>query len=250
MQPTVPELKKRIKHILCDLDGTLIYSGDFRVYLDFISKTLPNLKRHQGWRAAIRALKESQSILKIPSTLETNLERMIAVFQKHLKLEREQAIEELRVSMDVIFPKLKGHFGKMEGAAEFVAWAHQKYTLTLATNPVWSVELVKLRMSWGGINPDAFTSITTADRMHATKPNLEYYREILAQEGFDPSECLLVGNEREMDLPATQTGIAVFLIRLNAGELSCIQDPSSKEPGAWRGNYQHLQTMLEKNSSV
>jgi FMN phosphatase YigB (HAD superfamily) len=242
--------KTRFKNLLCDLDGTLIDSGDLRVHLDFIRRSLPGLKRHQGWKAAIRALKESQSILKIPSTIETNFERLISVFQKNFKLDREQAIEEMKNNVDGAFAKLEGHFGEMMGASQFVDWAHGKYTLTLATNPAWSVDIVKLRMRWGGINPDFFQSITTADRMHASKPTLEYYREILLQEKFEAADCLLIGNEREMDLPATGAGIAVFLIRTQAKALTCIEVPSEKSPGAWRGNYTHLQQFLEKNSGL
>ena len=246
---TVPLPKTRFKNLLCDLDGTLIYSGDIRVHLEFIGRSLPGLKRHQGWKAAIRALKESQNILKIPSTIETNFERLVSVFQKHFKLDREQAIEEMKNNIGNAFSKLEGHFGEMKGASKFIEWAHGKYTLTLATNPVWSIDIVKMRMRWGGINPDFFQSITTADRMHASKPSLEYYREILSQENFEAADCLLVGNERVMDLPATGAGIAVFLIRTGAKELSCIEAPSKKSPGAWRGSYTHLEAFLEKNST-
>jgi FMN phosphatase YigB (HAD superfamily) len=242
--------QKRIRHVLCDLDGTLIYSGDARINLEFIGRTLPKLKIHQGWRAAVKVLKDSQSILKIPSSIETNFERLLSVFQKNLKLDRESAIGAMKMSMDDVFPKLQGHFGEMKGAKEFLEWATENYSLVLATNPVWSIELVKLRMRWGGINPDLFQSITTADRMHACKPSVEYYQEILAQEKFDPSECLLIGNDREMDLPATDAGIGVFLIRLNAKNQTCSYPPSKTCPGAWRGNYTHLRSLLEMNTSI
>ena len=246
---TAPSLPKtHFKNLLCDLDGTLIDSGDLRVHLEFLSRTLPSLKRHQGWKAAVLALKEGAEILKIPSTLETNYERVVGSFQKHLKLDRIGALEAMKLSITDVFPSLQKHFGEMKGAAEFIKWAKGKYSLTVATNPVWSLELVKLRMRWGGIDPDDFASITTADRMHACKPSPEYYREILSQEKFAASECLLIGNEREMDLPATQVGIAVFLIRLNAKSMTCIEKPGAKSPGAWRGNYKHLQSFLEANA--
>ena len=241
--------KTQLKHILCDLDGTLIYSGDARVHLTFFWKTVQSLKRHQGLRAAIRTLNESRSILKIPSVVESNFERLIQVFQKNLKLNYAEAIEEMKISVADIFPTLKSHFGEIKGAAEFVSWASAHYDLTLATNPVWSIDLVKLRMRWGGINPDFFKSITTSDRMHSCKPTREYYREILLLENWKAEDCLLIGNERAMDLPATRVGIAVFLIRPKHKELICIETPSSKSPGAWSGTYQHLQDFLETNQS-
>ena len=217
------------------------------VQFEFIWHTLPLMKRHQGWKAAYEALKESQEIIKIPSATDTNYERVVKCFQSHLKLSREDAEAELKLSLNTVFPKLKTHFGEIKDAAKFLFWAKERYTLTLTTNPVWSLDLVQMRMRWGGIDPAYFTSVTTADRMHACKPSPEYYREVLSQENFSAHECLLIGNERKMDLPATQVGIAVFLIRPETNELTCIQEPTDAQPGAWRGNYSHLKTWLTQN---
>ena len=241
--------KKRFTHLLCDLDGTLIDSGGLMVQFEFIWRTLPLMKRHQGWKAAYEALKEGQEILKTPSSTQTNEERVIESFQKHLKLSKEEAKAELKMSLAQVFPKLKSHFGEIKDAAQFLKWAKDQYSLTLATNPVWSLDLVQMRMRWGGIDPAFFDRVTTADRMHACKPCPEYYREVLAQESYEASDCLLIGNERKMDLPATQVGIAVFLIRPEAASITCIEEPSPTHPGAWRGSYPQLKLWLIENQT-
>lgn len=238
------------KHLLMDLDGTLIHSGNFLVHLEFIGRILPLMKQDKGWRAAWNSLKEGQDALKLKSKDKTNQERLIDIFEKHLGLPRDVAEKRLFDSLLKVFPKLESHFGKIPGAAKFIEWAKDHYTMTLATNPVWPIELAHMRMRWGGINPDYFSSVTTSDRMHACKPDVEYYQEILEQEKFEASECLLIGNERKMDLPATRAGIAVFLVRPDARDLSVIEKPGLKlpsgalSPGAWRGNYSHLKSML------
>ncbi len=237
-------MKQHYKNLLLDLDGTLINSGNFLLHIEFIARILPLMKRHRGWRAVWDGLKESQSVLKIPSKEKTNQERLIDAFEKHLQLSHEDASIEIFQSIMKVFPKLKSHFGKIDGAAKFVDWAKNHYTLTLATNPVWPIELVHMRMIWGGINPEHFRSVTTSDRMHACKPTIQYYQELLAQEKFEPGDCLLIGNERKMDLPATKAGIAVFLIRPDAKVMTCIQKPTEKVAGAWRGNYAQLKKML------
>jgi FMN phosphatase YigB (HAD superfamily) len=242
--------RTRFKNLLCDLDGTLIDAGGIGVHFEFISRTLPLMKRHQGWMAAYKALSKGAEELKKPSRTKTNRERLIETFARHLKLPQEEAARELEQSLGEVFPKLKPHFGKITGAAKFLDWAKEHYPIILATNPVWPVELVHLRMNWGGITPGIFRSITTADRMHACKPSQEYYLEILKQESFEASECLMIGNERKMDLPATRVGVAVFLIRPEASALTCIEAPTGTHPGAWRGNYQHLKSLLLTNQEA
>lgn len=236
--------RPNFKHLLLDLDGTLIHSGNFLVHLEFIGRILPLMRHQKGWRAAWNSLKEGQDALKLKSKEKTNHERLVTIFERHLSLPRAEAEKKLFESLLQVFPKLKSHFGKIPGAAPFIEWAKSRYTLTLATNPVWPIELNHMRMRWGGINPDDFKSITTADRMHACKPDVEYYEEVLEQEGFLANDCLLVGNERKMDLPATRAGIAVFLIRPDAKQMTTIEIPNSNSPGAWRGNYQHLKQWL------
>ncbi len=245
----ISEPKTKFSHLFCDLDGTLIDSGGIGVQAEFIGRTLPVLKKHQGWRAAYLALKEGQDALKKPSKTETNFERMLTVFQKRLKLSRDDAEKEMRSWLDQVFPKLENHFGEIKGAAKFLEWAKTKYGLTLTTNPVWPIDLVHMRMRWGGIDPTYFKSVTTVERMHSCKPTADYYLEVLNQEMLDAEKVLLIGNERTMDLPATKVGIAVFLIRVDAKSLSCIQAPTEKNPGAWRGNYTHLKKWLLENDS-
>jgi len=239
--------QKRFKNLLLDLDGTLIHSGNFLVHIEFIAKILPLMKGHRGWKAAWKGLSEGNDVFKVPSKEKTNKERLLDIFSKHLGLKYEDAETAVFKSMMEVFPTLKSHFGKIPGAAKFIEWAKENYTLTLATNPVWPIELVHMRMRWGGIDPSDFRSITTSDRMHACKPTRDYYEELLEQEKFKAEDCLLIGNERKMDLPATRVGIAVFLVRPDANALTCIECPTDKNPGAWRGSYNHLKEMLQSN---
>ena len=241
--------KTKFQHLLCDLDGTLIDSGGLRVQFEFIWKTLPLMKKHQGWKAAYHALKDGQDVIKLPSSTHTNHERLVDTFSKHLKLSLPEAETTLLQNLSAVFPQLKSHFGKIAGAAKFLEWANDHYTLTLATNPVWPLDLVHLRMKWGGISPDYFKVITTADRMHACKPTPEYYQELLKMEGFKSETCLMIGNDRKMDLPATKIGVAVFLLVVDAKELSCIEIPGENSPGAWSGSYAHLKAFLSQNSN-
>jgi FMN phosphatase YigB (HAD superfamily) len=55
--------------------------------------------------------------------------------------------------------------------------------------------------------------------MSTSKPNSAYYREIATRIGCAPSECVMVGNEVEMDiLPARRVGMKTFWVT-DAGAL-------------------------------
>ena len=127
-------------------------------------------------------------------------------------------------------------------------WARLKYGLTLATNPVWPPEIIEMRVKWAGIDPSVFGFITHVRAMHAIKPRPEYYQEILDLQGLKAEDCLLIGDNVKMDLPATRAGIRVFIINSKPKDakikihLSSIPEARAL---AWKGSYMELRTLLE-----
>ena len=67
-------------------------------------------------------------------------------------------------------------------------------------------------MQWAGIDPKIFSAMTHVRKMRACKPAARYYEDILEQQGLKPDECLLIGDNTKMDLPATKVGIRVFIV--------------------------------------
>ena len=145
-----------------------------------------------------------------------------------------------------IFPKLEKHFKPMPGAREFLKWAREHYTLRLATNPVWPIEIIEMRVRWAGLDPSIFEEITHVRRMHAIKPHPDYYSEILNVAKLNASECLLIGNDPVNDLSATKVGVSVFLLR----DLKKMQTLPirPKRAQAWAGTYGHLRQLLDLQS--
>ena len=107
-----------------------------------------------------------------------------------------------------------------------------------------------LRLEWAGIEPKIFKNITHAAVMHAVKPTNEYYQEVLALEKLKPTDCLLIGNEYEMDLPATQVGIPVFIVTQEVPKKSrhakIIKRPVGSAQ-AWEGSFKSLRILLERS---
>ncbi len=89
----------------------------------------------------------------------------------------------------------------MPGARDFVHWAYERFPLVLATEPIWKREIIEHRVRWSGLDPALFRFISHASVMHACKPSVEYYLELLALNDLRAQDCLMVGNEPRMDLP-------------------------------------------------
>ena len=93
-------------------------------------------------------------------------------------------------------------------------------------------------MRGAGLDPGCFGFVTTAVNMTACKPHLSYFEQILAHENLRAEDCLMVGNEKEMDLPASQLGIPVYLLDPGRPLLTV-------GPRVWRGGFPELRGLLE-----
>ncbi len=235
-----------VKHLLVDLDGTLLGNRNLYLSYDFVRQALSSLKVYGGMTKAARLLLSIGRELKKTSTDLTNDIRIVETFSRQMNISIEEARKVLRDSVMTIFPTLEKHFYPIQGAKEFLDWASPRFPLTLATNPIWPPEIIELRVKWAGIDPSIFADITHVRRMHAYKPSRQYYEEILEQNGLNANDCLLIGDNLKMDLPATRVGIRVFIVG-DYKNLTPIQTSNAKAQ-AWKGNYPALRKLLESLS--
>lgn len=112
------------------------------------------------------------------------------------------------------FPTLKHVARRVDIANDVVQEIAQNVkTVVLATNPIFPEVAIRERLTWAGVNSDHFSLITSYEKMHACKPNSEYYREICALVGIRPENCLMVGNDYDMDIvPAAAIGMHTYLV--------------------------------------
>jgi len=87
--------------------------------------------------------------------------------------------------------------------------------IVVATNPIFPMTAIKQRLEWAGVSDIPFKHITSYEKSHFCKPNIEYYQEILQQIACRPEECLMVGNDVEEDLAAGKIGIKTYLVTDN-----------------------------------
>jgi FMN phosphatase YigB (HAD superfamily) len=240
----------RTRHLLVDLDGTLLSARDLPLTIDFITQVIRAFRPHFPWYRTIQTLRALNADLHRPAPEGlrdlTNDRRAAHILAAQVGVTVEAAERILRETIPVIFPSLKRHFYPRRNALEFLAWARETYgpaNLTLATNPVWPEDLVRLRMEWAGIDPGLFGWISHAGVMHACKPTQEYYVEVLRLRGLESADCALVGNDLKMDVPATRLGIPVFIV---SDDPRLVRLPVEKGAApAWRGDFAAIRRALE-----
>ena len=111
------------------------------------------------------------------------------------------------------FQKIKDVCGFAPEASKVVKQLKEKgFRVALATNPLFPVVATESRIRWAGLEPKDFELFTTYETSRYCKPNLDYYRDVLAQLGVTPEECLMVGNDVGEDMIASRLGMKVFLL--------------------------------------
>ncbi len=98
-------------------------------------------------------------------------------------------------------------------AVQAVEYIKSKFLrVALATNPLFPSAATEKRITWAGMKPSDFEYITTYENSHYTKPNPDYYKEVMKQLGVKPEQCLMVGNDISEDMIARELGMKVFLL--------------------------------------
>lgn len=112
------------------------------------------------------------------------------------------------------FGKLGAGVGQWPEAPIAVETARSAGAATvLATNPVFPRLAIEHRIAWAGLNSNLFDLITDYENMRFAKPSPGYYRQIAADIGVDPEECLMIGNDVRLDLaPARAAGMKTFMV--------------------------------------
>ena len=86
------------------------------------------------------------------------------------------------------------------------------YTLVLASNPLFPRCAFESRLSWAGLQSENFQWLTHYANSSASKPNPNYYRDILRQLSTPPENCLMGGNDVQEDGCARKLGIDFYLV--------------------------------------
>ena len=208
-----------IKHILFDLDGTLL-KMDNKAFIDYYFKLLSEKMTPLGYepKELVKAIWiATMEVLKNDGTM-TNRERFFLNFYQLMEGKLHASKEEVEKTFDEFyeheFDKAKVMV-KRDGESTRVIKELLKegYDLIVATSPVFPFTAVCRRLSWIDLKSEDFSLVTTYENSIHCKPNPEYYRDIILKLKLEPSACLMVGNDLKDDIyPAQSVGMRVFYL--------------------------------------
>lgn len=203
-----------IRYLLVDLDGTLLpidLSFFFERYLNALT---PHFKEWVDAPLFIRnIIASTQKMIESSDESLTNE----TVFWTDFPVRMERTREELEPVFTRFyteeFPSLRQHVAETSKARELLQKALDLgLEIILATNPIFPEFVIRERLRWINCEDLPFKWITSLENMHYCKPNPLYFKEIADTLGISPSECLMVGNDMEEDLPAAMIGMKTFLV--------------------------------------
>ncbi|NLW46434.1 MAG: HAD family hydrolase [Firmicutes bacterium] len=202
-----------IKTILFDLDGTLLpidLDNFLKIYFEEMGKKFQDLIEAKTLVKYIMTATDSMINNTEYKTNETVfMEKFGELVQSDLGTYRKRFDE----FYDREFFAVKSSVVNTPLIRDSVNLLKDKgYDLIIATNPLFPAKAIHHRIRWSGFEPEDFIYITSYEKNHYCKPQLQFYREVLEETGKNPQECLMVGNDVQEDLIAAKLGVETYLI--------------------------------------
>ena len=205
-----------IKHILFDLDGTLLpmVQDEFvTFYMPLLAKSYMGAGVSLDPKKFIGAVWAGYEAMVKNDGSRTNREAFWSYMEPELPISTEESENIALKFYENEFNQAICTTKPTPVSNQIVKKAKSRGLETyLATNPVFPQCATMNRIRWAGLVAEDFKVITTYETCTYCKPNPEYFRGILEEFSLDPSECLMVGNDVEEDLAIRSLGVKTYLV--------------------------------------
>lgn len=236
-------LSRKYDAVLFDLDGTLldiddkafesIYMGSLTQYFNDLIK--PDELLQALWLA-------TRAMIEDCDETQTNESVFYRVFERQVGTEAfQKLVEQFDNFYETDYRQLKNVSQPSDHMVDSVRFlTQQNIPMIIATNPMFPHIATSQRVAWAGLSDQDFLEVTTFESHSFCKPNPNYYRSILDRYGFDPTRCLMIGNDVQEDVnPARALGMDAWLIEDN------LIDRDGKIECEWRGKRSELLNKLK-----
>ena len=204
-----------IKTILFDLDGTLLPMDQdiyTKYYLKCLAKKLSTNDESKE-KNIITSVWKGFEAMVLNKGEKANEEVFFDVFSKYIDKDIKYNDELFIDFYTNEYQEVKKVCGYNPISKQIIDYLKNKgFRLVLATSPVFPKIATESRVRWAGLDPSNFEYITTYENSYHTKPNLDYYKEIMEKLKLNPNECMMVGNDVSEDMVTTKLGMKVFLL--------------------------------------
>lgn len=204
-----------LEAVLFDLDGTLLeidIEAFIRVYFGRLSETLAAVfDDGDSLELAMRAISEATGATMYPHPGVTNAQVFYEDFARRTGVDLLDHKDLIDAFYRDVFPALGRDLGPMPGAREAFDTAREHgLKVAVATNPIFPRQAILHRLAWAGFDAEEPDIVTDFETMCATKPLPAYFRQTAELLGVSPSACLMVGDDRMLDLAAADVGMRTF----------------------------------------
>ena len=205
-----------IKHILFDLDGTLLpmVQDEFvKFYMPLLAKSYMNAGVSLDPKKFIGAVWAGYEAMVKNDGSCTNREAFWSYIEPELPIPTE---ESEKIALNFYADEFNQAICTTKPnpvSNQIIKRAKERgFETYLATNPVFPRCATMNRIRWAGLDAEDFKVITTYETCTYCKPNPEYFRGILEEFSLEPSECLMVGNDVAEDLSIRSLGVKTYLV--------------------------------------
>jgi len=229
-----------IKYLLLDLDGTLI-KFDLNLFIQNYLRLIQGSFSHLSCAKSVPdwILGGTGVMLNSIKTI-TNKDKFLQYFQEKSGLAESEIWEIFLHFYNTDYNKLKEITQPIVGAKSFLETAVAKdFVLVLATQPVFPEIAIRKRLSWAGLEHIPFRIITHIENMYASKPHKQYFDQIVNMLDTTSEQCLMIGNDLEMDMAAKNSGIPTFYLQTDPSESQV-----KIENADYRGDFEILADIL------
>lgn len=200
--------------VIFDLDGTLL-PMDQDIFLNKYFQSLSESLAHYGFepKSLIDSVFKGTKAMLVNDGKKSNENVFWDTFISIHGEKSKESIPIFEKFYEEEFDKLKTYTSPVKEARECINLLKEKnYNLILATNPLFPRVATNFRIKWAGVSPLDFSYITTYENSSFSKPNLNYYKEVLMKTKKRPEECLMIGNDLEEDMIINKLGVDTFLL--------------------------------------
>lgn len=214
-----------MRGVLFDLDGTLLdidLDTFLRSYFAALGPVVASVIDTDDHGQALAAVMRATQAMMQPHPGRTNQAVFESDFREATGVEILRHATVLEEFYAEVFPTLGEGIGPHAGARDAVETAlGLGLEVAVATNPIFPAAAVRERIRWAGLADVPFGLVTTYEHMHACKPLPEYFREAADLLGLAPHECIMVGDDPSLDMPASDVGMFTFYVGRGSRRHGC-----------------------------
>lgn len=203
--------------ILFDLDGTLLDIDFDALMRDYLRALAPVASSVFGMepQAAIGVVFAGTEAMQRdhPGVLNKEMFDETVETMTGVDIRTDEHQEAFARFYTETFPHLSTAHATVPMARELLAsLIERSIPFAIATQPLFPYLATGARLRWAGIADLDLPLVTTYENSRSTKPRGSYFLEVARSLGADPSRCLMVGDDADLDLPASEVGMTTWYV--------------------------------------